>query len=85
MSESAMNEDRRKLISYLKQKVDEGEQIFRSKHIAEDLDLSPKQIGVYLGGHNGEGGLVVEKWARSRSTTWKVSRASDARTEPPAN
>jgi len=77
MNNLAMNEDRRKLISHLKERVDEGNQFFRSKYLAEELDgLTPKQIGVFLANHNGEGGLTVEKRARSRSTTWKVSRAS---------
>lgn len=74
-----MNEDRRKLVAYLRDRVDDGEQYFRSKNIADDLDLSPKQIGVLLARHtNGDGGLTVEKRARSRSTTWKVSLASNS-------
>lgn len=78
MSESAMNEDRRKLITYLNDKVGNGKHYFRSKHIADDLDLTPKQIGVFLASHNGEGGLTVEQRARSRSTTWKVTRSSQS-------
>lgn len=69
----SLNEDRQKLVSYLRQKLDEGERFFRSKRIAKDIDLSAKQVGVYLAKHDGEGGVDVEKRARARSTTWEIT------------
>lgn len=72
-----MNEDKRRVIEYLQAKVDDGTEYFRSKNIAEDLGLSAKQVGAHLGRHDDDGELHVEKHARSRSTTWAVSRADN--------
>lgn len=37
--------DARELLEYLQRRVDDGEQYFKSRYIADDLDHSPNEIG----------------------------------------
>jgi len=67
-------EEERRILAYLRDSVERGERYFRSKNIAESLGLSAKQVGVRLPrlAEKSED-MEIEKWGRSRSTTWKVT------------
>jgi prophage antirepressor-like protein len=67
------DEDRR-IIEHLRDSVSAGEQYFRAKNIASALGLSSKQVGARLPHLDEKSDEVeIEKWGRSRSTTWKVT------------
>jgi hypothetical protein len=74
------NETQRKILYYLNSGLKRGNHYFKSKYIARDLGLSPKEVGTNLG-------ILAEicedlhiiKWSYSNSTTWMVtSRAARA-------
>ena len=47
---------------------------FKSRLIAEDLDMSAKEVGANMGPIcEGEFDLSVEKWGYSSGTTWMVT------------
>lgn len=67
------DEDQR-ILAHLRDSVAAGESYFRSKNIANALGLSSKQVGArlpYLAEKSDD--VEIEKWGRSRSTTWKVT------------
>jgi hypothetical protein len=67
-----------RLERYLRAEVSKGEQYFKSRFIAEDLDLSSREIGAaFLKLSETNGGVAVEKWAEAGGTTWKVTLADD--------
>jgi len=67
-----------RLEQYLREAVDDGEQYFKSRFIAEDLDLSPQEIGAaFLRIRETSRRLRVEKWGNAGGTTWKVTVAGD--------
>ena len=69
-------EEERRILAYLRESVSGGERYFRAKNIAEALGLSAKQVGVRLSGLSEKSDDVdIEKWGRSRSTTWRVEPA----------
>ena len=71
-----LSEEDREILQYLRDSVSRGEQYFRSKNIAEQLGLSPKQVGTRLPKLDEQTDDVeIEKWGRARSTTWRVSRS----------
>ena len=68
------SEDERRILAYLHEKATSGEQYFRAKNVAEALGLTAKQVGVRLPRLAEKADDVeIEKWGRSRSTTWRVS------------
>ncbi len=67
-------EDR--LRSYLKQKADDGEMYFKSKFIADEVGLSPKEIGALMVKLKDSADLEVEKWSYTSATTWRVKSGS---------
>jgi DNA-binding Lrp family transcriptional regulator len=71
-----LSEEDRKILEYLRESVARGESYFRSKNIAEQLELSAKQVGTRLPKLDEESEDVeIEKWGRARSTTWRVTRS----------
>lgn len=67
-------EDRLK--QYLQEKAQDGEMYFKSKFIADEVELSPKEIGalmVKLTDSATE--LTIEKWSYTSATTWRVAPA----------
>ncbi|WP_225334321.1 MULTISPECIES: DUF7123 family protein [Halomicrobium] len=71
------SEEDRRILDYLRDSVARGESYFRAKHIAEQLELSAKQVGARLPRLAEEADEVeIEKWGRSRSTTWRVEPSS---------
>ena len=62
-----------RLKTYLRQKAEDGEVYFKSKFIADEVGLSPKEIGalmVKLSDSATE--LEIEKWSYTSATTWRV-------------
>jgi len=66
----------RPLVEYLRERVrEEGELYVKSRFIAEDLDLSSKEIGSYMKRlAETEVGPTVQAWSYTNGTTWRVSR-----------
>jgi len=67
------NNNQKKILDYLVRGMGEGKQYFKSKYIARDLGLSPKEVGTnlkILSDMCTE--LKIEKWSYSKSTTWRV-------------
>lgn len=68
------SDEERRILAYLRESVSKGEQYFRAKNIADQLELSSKQVGVRLPKLAEKSEEVdIEKWGRARSTTWKVT------------
>jgi hypothetical protein len=67
----------RPLVAYLREHVREnGEVYVKSRFIAEEIDLSSKEIGSFMRRlQDGAAGLSVEKWAYTNGTTWLVGPA----------
>ncbi|MFT4923223.1 MAG: hypothetical protein ACI8XM_002449 [Haloarculaceae archaeon] len=67
-------EDRLK--GFLKQKAADGEMYFKSKFIADEVDLSPKEIGALMVKlRDSATELQIEKWSYTSATTWRVEPA----------
>jgi hypothetical protein len=66
-----------KLQRYLEQKVDEdGELYFKSKFIADEVGLSPKEIGALMVKLNESAtDIEIEKWSYTSATTWRIANA----------
>jgi hypothetical protein len=67
-------EDRLRM--YLRQRTEEGdgEIYFKSKFIADDVDLSSKEIGaLMLKLRDTTADLSIEKWSYTSATTWRVT------------
>ncbi|MCT9094432.1 hypothetical protein [Haloarchaeobius sp. HME9146] len=76
---SADNEPANKetrLADYLREKANDGEMYFKSKFIADDVGLSPKEIGALMVKlRESATDLEIEKWSYTSATTWRVARA----------
>ncbi|GAD53777.1 hypothetical protein MBEHAL_2537 [Halarchaeum acidiphilum MH1-52-1] len=69
-------EDERRILAYLNESVEAGERYFRAKTIAGHLGLTAKQVGARLPRLAEKSDDVdIEKWGRSKSTTWRVEPA----------
>ncbi|AFK18488.1 hypothetical protein E6P09_06855 [Haloferax mediterranei ATCC 33500] len=68
-----LSEKQRRILQYLRTNV--GTQTyFKSRLIAEDLDLSAKEVGANMRPLlDGEFDVSIEKWGYSSGTTWKVT------------
>jgi hypothetical protein len=64
------------LAAYLDRRLhEEGAFYEKSRFIAEEINLSPKEIGAYMPRLQEEApALDIEKWAYTNGTTWRVSR-----------
>jgi hypothetical protein len=66
-----------RLKRYLLDKAEDGELYFKSKFIADEVGLSPKEIGALMVKlRDDASGLNVEKWSYTSATTWRVEPAS---------
>ncbi|WP_224448554.1 DUF7123 family protein [Haloprofundus salilacus] len=66
-----------RLKQYLVDKAQDGELYFKGKFIADEVGLSPKEIGalmVKLRDSTHE--LTIEKWSYTSATTWRVAPSS---------
>ncbi|MFD1585946.1 hypothetical protein ACFR9U_03050 [Halorientalis brevis] len=74
-TETQSKEER--LRSYLKQKAQDGEMYFKSKFIADEVGLSPKEIGALMVKLSESAtDLEVEKWSYTSATTWRIEPAN---------
>lgn len=63
-----------RILDYLRERAAGGKRYFRSKHVADALDMTAKQVGARLPRLAEESEDVdIEKWGRARSTTWRVT------------
>ena len=66
----------RRLKHYLRERVQDGELYFKSKFIADDVGLSPKEIGALMVKLSDSAtDLEIEKWSYTSATTWRVDSA----------
>lgn len=70
---SSLSEKQRRILQYLRQNA-ESQMYFKSRLIAEDLDLTAKEVGANMRPLlDGEFDVDIEKWGYSSGTTWKVT------------
>lgn len=73
-TDASSKEDRLK--QYLLDRAKDGEMYFKSKFIADDVGLSPKEIGALMVKiRDSATDLSVEKWSYTSATTWRVEAA----------
>lgn len=74
--QSATAEKCRRVESHLSQRVQDEPAYVKSKFLAEEIDLSAKEIGSVLGRlAETSSELSVEKWSYTNATTWRVERS----------
>jgi hypothetical protein len=62
-----------RLKQYLVERAQDGEMYFKSKFIAEDVGLSPKEIGALMVKlRDSAAELEIEKWSYTSATTWRI-------------
>lgn len=73
-SEDESVDENERILSYLRERAADGERYFRSKHVADAIGLTAKQVGSRLPrlAERSED-VDIEKWGRARSTTWRVT------------
>jgi hypothetical protein len=65
-----------RLESFLKRKAGDGEMYFKSKFIADEVGLSPKEIGALMVKlKESASELEIEKWSYTSATTWRIEAA----------
>ena len=65
-----------RLRAFLSQKAEDGEIYFKSKFIADEVGLSPKEIGALMVKLSDSAtNLEIEKWSYTSATTWRVEPA----------
>lgn len=70
---ASTDERRERLRAYLHRHVADGEYYFKSRFIAEDLGMSPKELGALLADlRESADTLRIEKWAYTGATTWRA-------------
>jgi len=66
-----------RLAAYLREQAADGEVYFKSKFIADDVDLSAKEIGaLILKLQDSVADLSIERWSYTSATTWRVERTN---------
>jgi DNA-binding MarR family transcriptional regulator len=72
-TETSLTQKQRRILSYLRDHADD-QTYFKSRLIAEDLDLTAKEVGANMTAIcEGEFDVDVEKWGYSSGTTWMVT------------
>ncbi|RXK47382.1 DUF7123 family protein [Halorientalis pallida] len=72
--ETASKEERLK--AFLARKAEDGELYFKSKFIADEVGLSPKEIGALMVKlKDSASELEIEKWSYTSATTWRIESA----------
>jgi len=62
-----------RLKNFLERKARDGELYFKSKFIADEVGLSPKEIGALMVKlRESATDLEIEKWSYTSATTWRV-------------
>lgn len=64
-----------RLRRYLSQRAEDGEVYIKGKFIADDVGLSPKEIGALMVKlRDTATDIEIEKWSYTSATTWRVTR-----------
>jgi hypothetical protein len=72
-SGGSLSEKQRRILEFLKDHADE-QTYFKSRLIADELDMSAKEVGTNMTAiERGDFEVSVEKWGYSSSTTWMVT------------
>jgi len=67
----SLTEKQARILAYLREHEDQT--YFKSRLIAEELDLSAKEVGTNMPAiREADLDIEVEKWGYSSSTTWRV-------------
>jgi len=75
-TDSSTENKESRLRSYLRQRAEDGEVYIKSKFIADDVGLSPKEIGALMVKlRDSAQEIEIEKWSYTSATTWRVTRA----------
>ncbi|MEF8842168.1 MAG: hypothetical protein V5A62_11165 [Haloarculaceae archaeon] len=75
-TETTPEDKESRLLSYLRERAADGELYFKSKFIADEVDLSPKEIGALMVKlRDSATDLEIEKWSYTSATTWRVETA----------
>ena len=70
--------DRERLRNYLVERAEEGGFFFKSKFIADEVELSASQVGILVSQlRDRENDLAIEPWSYTNATTWRVEPDSD--------
>ena len=65
-----------RLRTFLAEKASDGEMYFKSKFIADEVGLSPKEIGALMVKlRESTTDIEIEKWSYTSATTWRVKPA----------
>ena len=71
-------EEVRRVERYLHERSADGDFYFKSKFVADDLDMTPSQVGSLVDRlRESTTGLDIERWAYTNATTWRVTRTDD--------
>ncbi len=63
-----------RLASFLRAEAADGETYFKAKFIADDVGLSPKEIGALIVQlRESTSDLEIERWSYTGATTWRVT------------
>ena len=72
--ETSATSKQERLEHYLREQLQDGEYYFKSRFIADDVGLSPKEIGaLMLQLKDSVPDLSIEKWSYTSATTWRVT------------
>lgn len=70
---STLSEKQHRILEFLRSNVD-TQTYFKSRLIADELDMSAKEVGTNMTAiERGDFEVDVEKWGYSSSTTWMVT------------
>jgi hypothetical protein len=73
---STADSKKTRLVRYLRDRAEDGEMYFKGKFIADDVGLSPKEIGALMVEiRDTVPEIEVEKWSYTGATTWRVEPA----------
>ena len=70
------DDDEEQLERYLRRCAGDGDAYVKSKFIADDVDLTPSQVGLLLTRlRESESAVDIERWSYANATTWRVTAA----------
>lgn len=73
-TEQATESKQERLERYLRDQLEGGELYFKSKFIADEVGLSPKEIGALMVKlKDSATEFNVEKWSYTSATTWRIT------------
>ncbi|ESS11927.1 MAG: hypothetical protein A07HR60_01265 [uncultured archaeon A07HR60] len=72
-SKTDLNTKAQRLAEYLREEASNGMIYFKGRFIAEEVGLSPKEIGALITQlQDTADDLTIEKWSYTGATTWRV-------------